>query len=57
MAEYLPSLVLLLFLTACDDELQVVRGLDCGDCREPFGRLTEEQKAYVEKVVKENMEA
>ena len=34
-----------------------VRGLDCGDCREPFGRLTEEQKAYVEKVVKENMEA
>ena len=29
--------------------------VDCGGCRKPFPTLTEEQKAYIERVVKENM--
>ena len=32
-----------------------VTGIDCGECREPFARLTDEQKAYVERVVRENL--
>jgi len=32
-----------------------VQGLDCGACRAPFPALTDEQKAYVEKIVAENM--
>ena len=32
-----------------------VQGLDVGGCRAPFPTLTDEQKAYVEKVVAENM--
>ena len=32
-----------------------VRGIDCGACRAPFPTLTDEQKAYIEKVVAENM--
>ena len=31
------------------------QGVDCGGCRKPFPTLTEEQKAYIERVVKENM--
>ena len=31
------------------------QGVPCGDCRAPFPTLTEEQKAYVERVVSENM--
>ena len=30
-------------------------GIDCGDCRAPFAKLTEEQKAAVEKTVRENL--
>ena len=33
-----------------------VRGIDCGTCRAPFPTLTDEQKAYLEKVVRENMD-
>ena len=32
-----------------------VQGLDVGACREPFPALSDEQKAYIEKVVAENM--
>ena len=32
-----------------------VQGLDVGACREPFPTLSDEQKAYIEKVVAENM--
>ena len=32
-----------------------VQGLDVGSCRAPFPALTDEQKAYIEKVVAENM--
>lgn len=32
-----------------------VLGIDCGDCRAPFAKLTEEQKEMVEKTVKENL--
>ena len=32
-----------------------VQGIACGTCRAPFPTLTDEQKAYVEKVVAENM--
>ena len=32
-----------------------VTGLDCGDCRAPFPKLTAEQKADVERVVRENL--
>ena len=32
-----------------------VQGLDVGSCRAPFPSLTDEQKAYIEKVVSENM--
>ena len=32
-----------------------VQGLDVGACRAPFPTLTDEQKAYIEKVVAENM--
>ena len=32
-----------------------VQGLDVGSCRAPFPALTDEQKAYLEKVVAENM--
>ena len=32
-----------------------VTGTDCGECREPFTKLTDEQKAYVERVVRENL--
>ena len=32
-----------------------VQGLDVGGCREPFPTLTDEQKAYIEKVVAENL--
>ena len=32
-----------------------VQGIDCGLCRDPFPQLTDEQKAYVEKVVAQNM--
>ena len=32
-----------------------VQGLDAGACRAPFPALTDEQKAYIEKVVAENM--
>ena len=32
-----------------------VQGLDVGDCRAPFPTLTDAQKAYIEKVVAENM--
>ena len=28
---------------------------DCGGCRKPFPTLTEAQKAYIERVVRENM--
>ena len=31
------------------------QGVDCGGCRKPFPTLTEAQKAYIERVVKENM--
>ena len=31
------------------------QGLDCGGCRRPFPTLTDEQKAYIEKIVAENM--
>ena len=31
------------------------QGLDCGGCRRPFPTLSDEQKAYIEKVVAENM--
>ena len=31
------------------------QGVDCGGCRKPFPTLTEGQKAYIERVVKENM--
>ncbi|MDO5297786.1 MAG: dihydrodipicolinate synthase family protein [Clostridia bacterium] len=31
------------------------QGIDCGGCRAPFPTLTDEQKAYVEKIVAENM--
>jgi len=32
-----------------------VQGLDVGGCRAPFPSLTDEQKAYIEKVVSENL--
>ena len=32
-----------------------VQGLDVGGCRAPFPTLTDEQKAYLEKVIAENM--
>jgi len=32
-----------------------VQGLDAGECREPFPTLTDEQKAYIEKVFAENI--
>ena len=32
-----------------------VQGIDCGACRAPFPALTDAQKAYIEKVVAENM--
>ena len=32
-----------------------VQGIDCGAARAPFPELSDEQKAYVEKVVKENL--
>ena len=32
-----------------------VRGNDCGACRPPFGSLTNEQKAFVERIVAENL--
>jgi len=32
-----------------------VQGIDCGACRAPFPALTEEQKAYIERVVRENL--
>ena len=32
-----------------------VQGLDVGSCRAPFPALTDEQKAYIEKVVADNM--
>ncbi len=32
-----------------------VQGIDCGGCRAPFPTLTDEQKAYIEKVVEENL--
>ena len=31
------------------------QGLDCGGCRKPFPALNDEQKAYIEKVVAENL--
>ena len=31
------------------------QGVDCGDCREPFPKLDESQKAFIEKVIEENM--
>ena len=31
------------------------QGIDCGEARAPFPRLTDEQKAYLEQVVKENL--
>ena len=31
------------------------QGIDCGGCRAPFPTLTDAQKAYIEKVVAENM--
>ena len=31
------------------------QGVDCGGCRKPFPTLTEAQKAYIERVVRENM--
>ena len=31
------------------------QGVDCGACRKPFPTLTDEQKAYIERVVAENM--
>ena len=31
------------------------QGIECGGCRAPFPTLTQEQKAYIEKVVAENM--
>ena len=31
------------------------QGLDCGGCRRPFPTLTDEQKAYIEKVFAENI--
>lgn len=31
------------------------QGVDCGACRAPFPTLTDEQKAYIEKVVAENL--
>lgn len=35
--------------------MKVSQGIDCGECRAPFPKLTDEQKAYIEKVVAENM--
>lgn len=32
-----------------------VQGIDCGECREPFPKLTDAQKAIIEKVVAENL--
>lgn len=32
-----------------------VQGIDAGECRRPFPRLTDAQKAHVEKVVAENL--
>ena len=32
-----------------------VNGMDCGECRAPFAPLTAEQKAFVEKVVADNL--
>lgn len=32
-----------------------VQGIDCGECRAPFPKLTDAQKAIVEKVVAENL--
>ena len=31
------------------------QGIDCGACRAPFPSLTDEQKAYIERVVAQNM--
>lgn len=31
------------------------QGIDCGEARAPFPRLTDEQKAYIERVVRENL--
>ena len=31
------------------------QGIDCGGCRAPFPTLSDEQKAYIEKVVAENL--
>lgn len=31
------------------------QGVDCGECRAPFPTLTDEQKAYIERVVAENL--
>lgn len=31
------------------------QGIDCGTCRAPFPTLTDEQKAYIERVVSENL--
>lgn len=35
--------------------MKVSQSIDCGECRAPFPKLTAEQKAYIEKVVAENM--
>lgn len=32
-----------------------VQGINCGACRDPFPTLTDAQKAYIEKIVAENM--